>query len=1121
MRRIKAASRYWALAVLMSMVILPVLEVQPAGAAGPDPQGTIYVSDGEANAIDVFAPGSSGNVAPERVIQGADTGLDGPTDVKVDPSGDVWASNFSNDSITEYAPGASGDASPICTISGSNTGLDQNDDMSLEPDGTIVVGNFTDAAADGGSVEVFAPGSCGNVAPVETIEGSNAGFNTVDGVGTDAAGTIFADSTDDDLIDVFPAGSSGNVAPEYTISGSNTGLGTPDDVVVGFDGQLYVTSGFSGVASVTVYPSGASGNATPIQDITGSTTDLGSADDLAVDSSGDIFVTDAGSTLGPAVLEYASGATGDVAPTSSLAGTNTGFIEPEGAFIAGPAGPPTGAAVTTSVAATSVSLGKSTSDTATVVRENNTTPTGSLVFKLFGPNDPTCSHPPAYVSPAQTVNGAGNYSSPPFIPTMTGTYTWQVLYSGDGNNAAVTTPCDATGETTTVTSAAPSPCRSGPPKPPHDVVILITGLTSRLPVTEAGARAYDPLSQTYCGLTHDRTSSGKLADLAFMAQNTFDHYADGTIAPVNLTDSLAETGAVLLPFSYDGVSLSGSASKPLYQVASFTPGTPGAVDPQAEADGYLLDLIHEINHVWPNARIQVIGHSEGGFVAEQLFEHQPLSALRNVTRIFSLDSPINGVALASNDWINDICSAVGTGLSQSSCLNIISPALLNLYADRWDQKEPNDRRLIKRDIAEHQIYIPMGTAHDWLYTIADVSTTFGEFVTGVCEGLDTQFLWNDFSFSCYLEDIQNQGSRTPSYLSYVTPDPSSGTPARPGFALKSHEFVMQSADNIKFITQYGPGQYAMSASVTSPARDAEARLPAPPTGQAAASSAPPGALFAQTLTASPFAVLATPFALPGHAFAINGSDLGQAPGQVLFAGARREVAASIQSWSPTQVSVYVPNGAASGPVNVITASGEQLLPGLVAVLATGPGKVHRLAALASTNAVGGDPLRLRVRAFDRHGRPVAGAVVELVGGAHTKRARANRTGVATFTVLGYDDEQFIAIAGNASTTLTARWTRAPAEQLSVVAHKTTSRTRGRASWTVIAHIRNATGRPVAGQVVAFEVLGLPGSRLKPAAARTGTTGTAQTVVSIPRGGAALVEAITNSRSLEGAVTLTN
>ena len=114
MRRIKAASRYWALAVLMSMVILPVLEVQPAGAAGPDPQGTIYVSDGEANAIDVFAPGSSGNVAPERVIQGADTGLDGPTDVKVDPSGDVWASNFSNDSITEYAPGASGDASPIC-----------------------------------------------------------------------------------------------------------------------------------------------------------------------------------------------------------------------------------------------------------------------------------------------------------------------------------------------------------------------------------------------------------------------------------------------------------------------------------------------------------------------------------------------------------------------------------------------------------------------------------------------------------------------------------------------------------------------------------------------------------------------------------------------------------------------------------------------------------------------------------------------------------------------------------------------------------------------------------------------------------------------------------------------
>ena len=456
MHRIKTTSLYLAICLLISMVIVPVLGTQTASAAGADPQGTIYVADYEANSISVFAPGSNGNATPERVLQGADTGLDGPADVKVDSNGDVWASNFYGNTITEYAPGASGDATPICTISGSNTGLDENDDMSLEPDGTLVVGNFTDAAADGGSVVVFSPGSCGNVTPAETISGSNTGLDLVDGVGTDAAGTIFADSTEGNSIQVFPAGANGNVAPTYTISGSNTGLGSPDDVVVGFDGELFVSNGYP--ASLTVFAPGATGNATPVQDITGTSTDLGDPDDLAVDTAGDIFVTDIESALGAGVLEYASGATGNVAPTGSLAGTNTGFEGPEGVFVAGPPAL-TGATVSTTDSGTSISLGSNTSDTATLTEgTNGDSPTGSLVFKLFGPNDPTCSNAPAYVSSSQTVDGAGNYSSGSFGPTATGTYTWQALYSGDTNNPPVTTACSGVpAETVTVTAAAAQP----------------------------------------------------------------------------------------------------------------------------------------------------------------------------------------------------------------------------------------------------------------------------------------------------------------------------------------------------------------------------------------------------------------------------------------------------------------------------------------------------------------------------------------------------------------------------------------------------------------------------------------------------------------------------------------
>jgi sugar lactone lactonase YvrE len=413
-----------------------------------DPQGTIYVADYETNAINVFPPGTNGNTAPERMIQGAGTGLDGPADVKVDASGDVWASNFYGDTITEYAPGASGNATPICTISGSKTNLDENDDISLEPDGTLVVGNFTDAADNGGSVVVFSPGSCGNVAPAETISGSSTGLSLVDGVGTDAAGTIFADSTDSNSIQVFPAGANGNVAPTYTISGSNTGLGSPDDVVVGFDGKLYVSNGS---AALTVYAPGAKGNATPTQDITGSNTDLGGPDDLAVDTAGDIYVTDEFSALGAGVLEYASGATGNVAPITSIAGSSTGFAGPEGVYVAGPPSG-TGATVTTTDSGRSISLGGSSSDTATVTEgTNGHSPTGSLVFKLFGPNDATCSHAPAFVSSSQHVRGPGNYSSGNFTPTAVGTYSWQALYSGDTNNPPVTTACSGiAAETVTV-----------------------------------------------------------------------------------------------------------------------------------------------------------------------------------------------------------------------------------------------------------------------------------------------------------------------------------------------------------------------------------------------------------------------------------------------------------------------------------------------------------------------------------------------------------------------------------------------------------------------------------------------------------------------------------------------
>ena len=117
--------------------------------------------------------------------------------------------------------------------------------------------------------------------------------------------------------------------------------------------------------------------------------------------------------------------------------------------MAGPRSP--GGHAEQQVASPSITLGTSTNDAATLA--GGTSPSGSLIFKLFGPGDPTCSAAPAYTSPLTTVTGDATYQSPSFVPTKAGTYSWVDLYSGDTHNAAQSTACGDPNETVTVSAS--------------------------------------------------------------------------------------------------------------------------------------------------------------------------------------------------------------------------------------------------------------------------------------------------------------------------------------------------------------------------------------------------------------------------------------------------------------------------------------------------------------------------------------------------------------------------------------------------------------------------------------------------------------------------------------------
>ena len=107
------------------------------------------------------------------------------------------------------------------------------------------------------------------------------------------------------------------------------------------------------------------------------------------------------------------------------------------------------------VATASATVGATISDQATL--SGGTSPTGTITFRAYGPNDSNCTGPVAYTSNAVAVSGNGNYNnSPVFTPPTVGTYRWRASYSGDTNNAAVGGACNAANESSVVAQATPS-----------------------------------------------------------------------------------------------------------------------------------------------------------------------------------------------------------------------------------------------------------------------------------------------------------------------------------------------------------------------------------------------------------------------------------------------------------------------------------------------------------------------------------------------------------------------------------------------------------------------------------------------------------------------------------------
>jgi pimeloyl-ACP methyl ester carboxylesterase len=124
---------------------------------------------------------------------------------------------------------------------------------------------------------------------------------------------------------------------------------------------------------------------------------------------------------------------------------------------------------------------------------------------------------------------------------------------------------------------------------------------------------------------------------------------------------------------------------------------------------YLNSLISSIKRIFPRTNIVVVGHSNGGLIAEQWWlNHRDVA--RGIQQVFSLDSPLNGLFDAGFCSI-DLCAPFG-----------VSAQLGDYYSALWSSQSKNDPYWATLD-AKDKAFTAVGSYGDPLYDVGDNGAT--------------------------------------------------------------------------------------------------------------------------------------------------------------------------------------------------------------------------------------------------------------------------------------------------------------------------------------------------------------------------------------------------------------
>lgn len=206
-----------------------------------DPQGRPWavLNATDNHSVGGFVKNANGNVSPFRTIGGSNTGISNAsgqvTGIAFGPNGDVFVADATSDSIRVFDAQAGGNVAPKRVIAGANTQLAGATDIATDPVGNLYVLIPTEAM-----VLVFKAGASGNVFPTRAVFGSNSGLVAPYDIDVDSGRNLYVSDASEDSVSVFLPSANGDVAPYTRLKGASTQIGNINGLSVGPDRRVHV-----------------------------------------------------------------------------------------------------------------------------------------------------------------------------------------------------------------------------------------------------------------------------------------------------------------------------------------------------------------------------------------------------------------------------------------------------------------------------------------------------------------------------------------------------------------------------------------------------------------------------------------------------------------------------------------------------------------------------------------------------------------------------------------------------------------------------------------------------------------------------------------------------------------